>query len=186
VVDRDSVTVVIADVSGKGISAAILASTLQGMIYSQLLSGQPLSQIAQVVNQYICARNIRKYATLVIIRLHANGKAEYINCGHLQPLLCSAGQSTQLTESNLPVGLLPHAVFSSAVTRLKPGTRVLLATDGVTEAENAEGEFFGDDRLRASIHQCATLDEIQNCMRLFCGAAPANDDCTMLEITYRG
>ncbi len=186
VVDTDSVTVVIADVSGKGISAAILASTLQGMIYSQLLSRQPLSQIAQIVNQYICARNVKKYATLVIIRLYATGNVEYINCGHLQPLLCSAGRAAQLTESNLPVGLIRDAVFSSASTRLLPGTRVLLATDGVTEAENPEGEFFGDERLQASIEHCATLDDIHKCMRLFCGTAQASDDCTMLEITYRG
>jgi hypothetical protein len=66
VVDRDSVSVVIADVSGKGISAAILASTLQGMIYAQLLSRQPLEQIAQVVNDYICVKNVGKYATLAM------------------------------------------------------------------------------------------------------------------------
>jgi sigma-B regulation protein RsbU (phosphoserine phosphatase) len=186
VVDSDSVSVVIADVSGKGISAAILASTLQGMIYSQLLSRQPLQQIAQVVNHYICVKNVHKYATMAILRLRPDGNVEYINCGHVQPLVCLAGNSSRLTESNLPVGLLPDAVFSSATALLEPGTRVLLATDGVTEAENSAGEFFGEERLHVSIHRCSSLDEIHNCMQLFCGETAASDDCTMLEVVYRG
>jgi serine phosphatase RsbU (regulator of sigma subunit) len=186
VVDSESVSVVIADVSGKGISAAILASNLQGMIYSQLLSRQPLQQIAQVVNHYICVKNVNKYATMAILRLRPDGHVEYINCGHIHPLVCSGSKSTHLTESNLPVGLLAGADFTSAVARLEPGTRVLLATDGVTEAENQHGEFFGDDRLRTSLNQCASLDEIHKSMQLFCGETAASDDCTMLEILYRG
>jgi serine phosphatase RsbU (regulator of sigma subunit) len=184
VVNNDSLSIVIADVSGKGISAAILASTLQGMVYSQLLSRQPLDQIAQVLNHYICVKNVRKYATMVILRLRADGWAEYINCGHVPPLICCGSKSTRLTEANLPVGLLADAVFTAALTRLEPGARVLLATDGVTEAENSEGEFFGEERLHQSVRDCATLEEIHKCMQGFCGKVTCNDDCTMIEVIY--
>ncbi|HEY0785685.1 MAG TPA: SpoIIE family protein phosphatase [Acidobacteriaceae bacterium] len=186
VADGQSLSVVVADVSGKGISAAILASTLQGMIYSQLLTSQPLSRIAEVANRYICVKNVHKYATMAILRLYPDGAFEYINCGHVQPLVCSGGHSSPLTASNLPVGLIPETLFASAHGRLSAGSRVVIATDGVTEAENFAGEFFGDERLRNSLHHCATLDLIYEHMKAFCGAVAANDDCTMLEVVYRG
>ncbi|HEU5458421.1 MAG TPA: FHA domain-containing protein, partial [Terracidiphilus sp.] len=79
----DSVSLVLADVSGKGVSAALLAQTLQGMVYAQLISSQPLDEIAHSLNRYICARTLSKYATLVILRLHRTGTLEYVNCGHV-------------------------------------------------------------------------------------------------------
>lgn len=186
VADEDSVSVVVADVSGKGISAAILASTLQGMIYSQLIAGQPLSNIADVVNRYVCSKGIRKYATLVILRLKRNGEMQYINCGHVYPFLCSAGDSFRLTASNLPVGLIESASFESATTHLTSGTRVIVVTDGVTEAEDSSGEFFGEENLAASLAQCASLEEIYNLVQSFSGHDTAGDDITMLEVRYTG
>ncbi len=184
VADDDSISLVIADVSGKGVSAAILASTLQGMLYSQLLAGQPLEAIAEVVNRYICAKNVGKYATMVILKITRDGHLEYINCGHIQPLLCSPSGVRRLAESNLPVGLMQDAVFASDSTRIEPGSRVLLVTDGVTEAEDASGEFFGDQRLEDAVSVARNLEQIFEHIGKFCGTTPANDDCTMLEVRF--
>jgi sigma-B regulation protein RsbU (phosphoserine phosphatase) len=180
----DALSVVVADVSGKGVSAAILASTLQGLVYSQLLSGQSLAGIAQLCNRYICAKDISKYATMVILRLSRRGTLEYINCGHIMPLLIRKGVVEQLQQSNLPVGLLPEAEYDGAMLSLVAEDQVLLVTDGVTEAEDPDGEFYGDSRLQAAAGKCATLEEIFESVQQYCKGTPANDDCTMLQITY--
>ena len=184
VADDESLSLVLADVSGKGVSAAILASTLQGMVYSQLLAGQPLQSIAEVANHYICAKDVGKYATMVILKLSRTGVLEYINCGHIHPLLCSPSGVKYLRTSNLPVGLIEEAEFRSDAVHLEPGSRLLLVTDGVTEAENVTGEFFGDARLEEAAVCSNSLESIFERVQHFCGLAPANDDCTMLEVQY--
>jgi phosphoserine phosphatase RsbU/P len=185
VADDNSLSLVLADVSGKGVSAAILASTLQGMVYSQLLAGQPLQSIAEVANHYICAKDVGKYATMVILKLSRNGVLDYINCGHIHPLLCSPSGVKYLDTSNLPVGLIEEAEFHSDSVMIEPGSRILLVTDGVTEAENVAGEFFGDARLEEAAVCSNSLESIFERVQHFCGLAPANDDCTMLEIQFQ-
>jgi serine phosphatase RsbU (regulator of sigma subunit)/pSer/pThr/pTyr-binding forkhead associated (FHA) protein len=184
VATEDSLSVVVADVSGKGVSAALLASTLQGLVYSQLLSGQSLAGIAQVCNRYICAKDISKYATMVILRLSRRGTLEYINCGHVQPLLVRNGQVEQLKQSNLPVGLIADAEYDAAMLSLVADDRVLLVTDGVTEAEDPSGEFYGDARLSAAASSSQSLEDIFNSVVGYCNGAASTDDCTMMEVRY--
>jgi phosphoserine phosphatase RsbU/P len=182
----DSLSVAVADVSGKGISAAILACTLQGMLYSQLVARQPLAVIADMVNRYICDRNIRKYATMAILRLDAGGELEYINCGHIPPFLCSDDSPVRLLESNLPVGLIEQASFQAGAARLRPGARILIVTDGVTEAHAGNGEFFGEQRVAQAALGCASLDELFTQVQRYCGSKDNDDDCTILEVRYTG
>jgi serine phosphatase RsbU (regulator of sigma subunit) len=185
IADDDHIYLVIADVSGKGVSAALLASTLQGLIYSQLVARQPLETVAALVNQFICAKNVGKYATMCILKLSKGGQLDYIVCGHPYPLVCTGESVQQLQGSNLPVGMIDWAEFSSNTTVLAPGTRVFLVTDGVTEAENVEGEFFGDDRLEQAFGSSCDLNGVAQTLQAFCGTTPANDDCTMLEVLFR-
>ena len=184
IVDGDHIYLVITDVSGKGVSAALLASTLQGLIYSQLKAHHSLDTVAALLNQYICTKNVGKYATLCILKLSKTGQLDYINCGHLAPLICDGRSVEQLPGSNLPVGMIDWAEFKSCTTKLEPGTRVFLVTDGVTEAENATGEFFGDARLQHAFGSNCNLDGVVHALEAFCGATPANDDCTMLELRF--
>jgi phosphoserine phosphatase RsbU/P len=181
----DSLSVVVADISGKGISAAILASTLQGLIYSQLAARQPLATIADVVNRYICGKNIEKYATMCILRLTPDGKLEYINCGHVPPYLYANGCS-RLPESNLPVGLIENAPFQSGTEQLAPGSRVLIVTDGVTEAQTPDGGFYGEEPLMTPEKAQATLNDICDELKCLCGSLAADDDCTLLDVRYQG
>jgi phosphoserine phosphatase RsbU/P len=181
----DSLSVVVADISGKGISAAILASTLQGLIYSQLAARQPLATIADVVNRYICGKNIEKYATMCILRLTPDGKMEYINCGHVPPYLYANG-CTRLPESNLPVGLIENAPFQAGSEQLAPGSRVLIVTDGVTEAQTPDGGFYGEEPLTEPAMAQATLNDICDQLRSLCGSLAADDDCTLLDVRYQG
>jgi serine phosphatase RsbU (regulator of sigma subunit) len=181
----DCVCVAIADVSGKGIPAAIVAATMQGIIHAQLLSGQNLPDIAALLNQFLYTRNVDKYATMVLLKLFPDGSVEYMNCGHIQPLLIHETGTTWLGESNLIVGLLPGASYSSARCILKPGERILLATDGLVEAENSAGDPFGDDRLSdIALHQ--DMNEILTTVAKFQANNEAQDDCTMVEVRYNG
>ena len=74
--------------------------------------------------------------------------------------------------------------YSSETIQMKPGERVLLVTDGVTEAEDPSGEFYGDDRLQAIVMSGTTIEELFHDVETFMRGAPPNDDCTMLEICY--
>ncbi len=181
--------VVVTDVSGKGMSAALLASILQGMIYAQVTAGLPLPDVMASANSFLCQRILgEKYATVVILHIRPNGEVDFVNCGHVQPLVVKNGQAERLVSSNLPVGLLADATYEGSSFKLGPGDRVVLVTDGVTEAENAEGDFFGDERLEhaAVAVNGPCFDHIFAAVRTYCGEVPLNDDCTVLELVYRG
>jgi hypothetical protein len=182
----EGLAVVIADVSGKGTSAAIMASLLQGMIQADLQARLPLREIASSANKFLCTRELDlKYATLVIACVQPDGELEYINCGHIPPLVTNEGGSlVRLCEHNVPVGLLSNAEFMSAGFRLSPGDRLILVTDGITEAENADGDFYGNERLEESAQGERPLEEILASVHFFCAGRPLQDDCTILELAY--
>jgi serine phosphatase RsbU (regulator of sigma subunit) len=184
---EDGLTVVLADVSGKGVSAALLASTLQGMIISQLTARMPLPEIVTAVNRFFTQKHLgEKYATVIIARVRPDGELEYVNCGHVPPLVVSSHKVNRPTHGNLPVGLLKDATYESDRVRLKAGDRLVLVTDGVTEAENARGEFYEDWRLEAVAAKSESLDDIFSDIATFCSGTPLNDDCTVVELLYTG
>jgi len=178
-------SLIVADVSGKGVSAAVVASILQGMLYSQLARDSSLPEMIAAVNRFLCEKvGGQKYATLVVARLVSSGELELINCGHVPPLLVTGGKITRLEEGNLPVGLVPAAEFAATRLHLAPDDRLLLVTDGVTEAEDATGEFFGTERLESCCHQ--GLVAIEQAVTVFRGDTPLTDDFTITEMIFRG
>src|SRR5271165_5139916 len=182
---KEGLAVVLADVSGKGVSAALLASTLQGMIYSHLSSGMPLLDVVAAVNHFFTEKLVgEKYATVLLVRLRRDGDLEYVNCGHVQPLLVCGGEVMRPPHGNVPVGLLADATFESATCQMKSGDRFILVTDGVTEAENSMGEFFEDFRLEAAAAKTPTLEGIFSAVSEFCAGNPLSDDCTVVELVY--
>ncbi|HEX6879509.1 MAG TPA: SpoIIE family protein phosphatase, partial [Terriglobales bacterium] len=141
--------VVLADVSGKGVSAALLAAILQGLIYSHLMDDRPLNEAANAINQFLCSRDLGgKYATLFLGRIHASGQVEWIRCGHVAPVRIQGLETIERWEQgSMPVGLLPVATFEMEVAELKPGDRLVVVSDGITEAENSADDLFGEERL---------------------------------------
>jgi serine phosphatase RsbU (regulator of sigma subunit) len=185
VITKEGLAVVLADVSGKGVSAALLASTLQGMVISQLISGTPLLEVVSAVNRFFTEKLVgEKYATVLLARLRSDGDLEYVNCGHVQPLLVCGNEVIRPSHGNVPVGLLPDATFESDHCQLCSGDRFILVTDGVTEAENAMGDFFEDSRLEAAASKTPTLEGIFSAVSEFCAGNPLNDDCTVVELVY--
>ncbi len=179
--------VVLADVSGKGVSAALLASILQGMVYSHLIAGMPLTEIVTALNRFFTKKHIgEKYATMIIARLRHDGELEYVNCGHVPPVWICNQEVLRPSHGNLPVGLLADATYESDRCQMKPGDRLILVTDGVTEAENARGDMFDSDRLETVAGKSLSMDDIFAAVADFCGGTPLNDDCTVIELVYSG
>lgn len=184
---EDGLAVVLADVSGKGVSAAVLASTLQGMVYAHLSARMSLTDIMTSVNRFFTQKHLgEKYATVIITKVRKDGELEYVNCGHVPPLLVSGDKVMRPQHGNLPVGLLADAQYESDRVHLKPGDRFILVTDGVTEAENAHGEFYDNERLEAVAAKTPTLEDIFASVSTFCAGNPLGDDCTVVELLYTG
>jgi phosphoserine phosphatase RsbU/P len=184
---KDGLAVVVADVCGKGISAALLASILQGMFYSQLQNEVPLVEAVTAVNRFLCAKNLEaKYATLVLLMLRQDGSVELVNCGHVPPLRIGAKGVARTGAFNVPVGLLSDTKYESTRLKLSPGERLLVVTDGVTEAENSLDEFFGDENLEAAASSENPFEQIFSQVQQFCKGRPLNDDCTVVDLLYLG
>jgi serine phosphatase RsbU (regulator of sigma subunit) len=181
----DCLCVGIADVSGKGVAAAIVAATIQGIIHAQLLSRQSLPEIASQLNQFLVGRSVGKYATLVLLKLYKDGRVEYLNCGHIAPVLVRADLRQRLCESNTVVGLLPDVTYCSGHFTLEPGDRLLLVTDGLVEAENEAGEMLGDEGLDRIAH-LPDIEDILEHVAKFQAHNHAQDDCTALQVQYLG
>jgi hypothetical protein len=181
----DALCAVVADVSGKGAPAAIVAAMLQGIIHAQMLADQPLTAIADMVNEFLCSRAIGKFATMVLLKVCANGKTEYVNCGHVPPFLVNSGSVRRLEASNVVVGLVAAAQYKSEVCELMHGDRILIFTDGITEAENSQGEQFGNSALECQT-RLYSLESVFEDVSKFQGTRERSDDWTFFELLYRG
>jgi len=182
---RESLMVVVGDVSGKGVSAALLASIVQGLVYAQAVSGMPLAHIAEVANDFLCHKDLQgKYSTLIFLRLDPSGALEYLCCGHVPPLLIRDNQATRITEAMPPIGLLPGFKFEAERMQMQPGDQLVVVTDGVTEARDVNGEFFGDARLERFIVPGNPFDNVFSAVDAFRGERPLDDDCTVVHLTY--
>lgn len=185
---------VIADVSGKGISAALLTSMLQGAFAAFTAVDEPLDVVTNRVNEYLCERSTSdKFATLFYGVLEPEGEFRYVNAGHLPPLVRRASDEVErLTSDNIPLGLFHDAKCQLNSIRLKRGDAVVLYTDGFTEAENALGEMFGEERLLQAVLE-APRDDLEvmkeaicEQVRQFTAGAPQADDMTLLVVRYEG
>jgi serine phosphatase RsbU (regulator of sigma subunit) len=158
---------------------------LQGIIHAQMLADQPLTAIAGMVNEFLCSRATGKFATMVLLKVRANGTAEYVNCGHVPPVLVNSASIRRLEGSNLVVGLVRTAQYRSEACELMTGDRILIFTDGITEAENSQGEQFGDSALESRTH-LYSVESIFEHVSKFQGSQERSDDWTLFELLYRG
>jgi sigma-B regulation protein RsbU (phosphoserine phosphatase) len=181
----DCICVVIADVSGKGVPASIVAATLQGIIHALMLTGQSLPEIADLVNRFLCTRQVGKYATMIVLKIFPNGCVEYMNCGHIPPLLITPTGTQYLEEANLIVGIIAEATYASSQVTLRPGDRILLTTDGITEIEDRAGQQIGIEGLAGLAH-LPGLDAVIAHLIKVQASSEAQDDWTLLDIHYTG
>src|SRR6516164_6752042 len=158
---------VIADVSGKGLGAAILTTMLQGALSGMTLGTDP-ARVFNHVNRFLCEHSeVGRYATVFFGLLDHDGHLEFINAGHPSPFLIRRGAAEEaFTEGSFPVGLVPEAQYTAACLKLEPGDTLVLFTDGVTEAMDPEEQLFGMPRLKQVLTgqmQCP-LEQLQKCV----------------------
>jgi sigma-B regulation protein RsbU (phosphoserine phosphatase) len=182
-VTPDEVTVIVADVSGKGISAALLASVIHGMFYAQMTSGSKLVDAVASVNRFLCSRVAgQKYATLLAAQLHRDGRLAIVNCGHVPAILAQDGAVTHVDDGDMPVGLIAEAGFHVIERELGAGARLCILTDGVSETENAEGAEFGTAIVADCLRAAEPIREILAAVESFAGGAEAQDDRTLMVL----
>jgi serine phosphatase RsbU (regulator of sigma subunit) len=183
---------VMADVAGKSVPAALLMATLQASLRTLASEGMPLIQLAQRLNRYACAHSLdgQRFTTAVIAEFDpATRRLAYVNAGHNAPVLRRTnGGIDRLESSALPLGIRSDATFPSASVDLAAGDALVLFTDGVVEAFNSAGEEFSDARwlnvIRALPELSAqdTLRCLMKSVEEFVGATRQSDDITCLVL----
>jgi sigma-B regulation protein RsbU (phosphoserine phosphatase) len=182
----------LADVSGKGLGAALLTTMLQGALSGMTLGTDP-ARVFNHVNRFLCSHaEVGRYATMFFGILDDAGSLEFINAGHPSPILMRHGTAEEaFTEGSFPVGLVPEAEFSTTMLRLEPNDTLVLFSDGVTEAMDPEEQLYGVGRLRAVLvgKNEMALDEIQKTVlesvENFARGARQADDLTILLVRFR-
>jgi serine phosphatase RsbU (regulator of sigma subunit) len=189
---RDRFGFTVADVSGKGLPAAMLAATLQGAFVAVATGDPDPGDLFRRVNDFLCERTPPEmFATIFYGVLDRYGKFTFVNAGHAAPLVVrKGGVINRLDSPNFPLGLFSGATFEADHVQLEHGEHVLIFSDGVTEAQNVEGELFGEVRLKALLEECAgqstqaICDNVIATVRDFVGAAPQADDLTLTVLRF--
>src|SRR5215469_11394828 len=182
----------LADVSGKGLGAALVTTMLQGALSGMTLGTDP-ARVLNHVNRFLCDHvEVGRYATMFFGILDDAGKMEYINAGHPSPILLRGSTAEEaFTEGSFPVGLVPEAEFCTTTLKLEPNDTLLLFSDGVTEAMDPDEQLYGVARLRGVLQgkQELPLDEIQKTVlesvENFARGARQADDLTVLLVRFR-
>lgn len=181
--------VCVADISGKGISAALLMSNIQATLRALLSQETSLVAIARRTNDLLWASTPgNKYATAFFLRYEPeSGHGQYVNGGHCDAILLRArGEVELLGTTGLPVGLFPNRDFEMADVELRAGDTLLIYSDGASEANDVDSNEFGMDRLTESLRRAKAkpcpeiLDLILADIDAFAGEAPQFDDITLL------
>ncbi|MGA8028616.1 MAG: PP2C family protein-serine/threonine phosphatase [Bryobacteraceae bacterium] len=183
---------VVADVAGKSVPAALLMATLQASLHT--LAGvctTPL-ELIQRLNGYCCEQNVggQRFTTAFLAELDpVTRQLTYINAGHNWPVLRRAsGQIERLQTGGVPLGLLRNSPYQCDQTTLAPGDLLLVFTDGLIEAEDDKEEQYGESRMLATLYgrAAATAAQVLESLMMsadrFTGSAPQHDDITCLVL----
>jgi serine phosphatase RsbU (regulator of sigma subunit) len=184
----------VGDVSGKGISAALLATMLQGVFFTTAALDIPLADIVSRVNRYLCERSgDERYATVFYGVINPSGELEYINAGHVPPFIRrQSGVLEPLGSGNFPVGMFLEADYNCGQAKFGAGDALVIYSDGISEAYNVNGDMLGEEGLCQLLEKSASQSvgdiaaTIQAGVRKFAEGAPQSDDITLLVLQYKG
>lgn len=189
----DRYGLVLGDVAGKGLPAALFMAKLQATLRALVTEFDSAADLGAKINRIFHRDSISKsFASLVYLELKpGSGYINFLNAGHLPPLILRDGKVESTGKGNLGLGILAKARYSAKKVRLKRGDLCLVYSDGVTEAQNEAEEFFGNDRL---IELISGLDnpfvaevgaKILAAVEDFVGEAPRHDDLSLLILKRR-
>ena len=196
-IDQDHLCFLIADVSGKGVPAALFMTMAKTHIKNFATVGLPLAEVAVRANNQLCYKNESgMFVTAFICVLDVrSGEVQFVNAGHNCPFVQKQDGAFEMfrAKANLVFGLMEDVPYREQTLTLNPGDSIYLYTDGVTEALNPEQELFGDDRLyeilnrhRAQAGEPETfVQAIYREVQAFADGEPQADDITMLYVTRK-
>ena len=190
----DRVLFLVADVSGKGVPAAMFMMRAKALIKSVAQTGKPIGQAFEEANDALCEGNtsntfVTAWAGELNIR---TGHVSYVNAGHNPPIVRLGGKVEYLrSRPSLVLGAMAGARYRVNELQLEPGDEIYLYTDGIVEQHNAAWELYGDDRLLATVAGCdkrrdGLLSTVIDDVRRHAAGAAQADDCTQLVLRYRG
>lgn len=181
---------VVADVAGKSVPAALLMATFQASLRSLTTSSISLLDLVTGMNRYACAHSLggRRFTTAFFAELETESRAlHYISAGHNPPVIHHAsGQLEHLEVSNLPLGITPSREYLIGATILNSGDRLVIFTDGLVESMNSAEEEYGEPRLLETLKATPaasaqkTLVSVIASVDAFTGGARQHDDLTCL------
>ena len=185
---------IVADVSGKGAAASILASMLQGAFFLGSGPGLSLPETLGRINRYLCERFAQsRFVTVFALIVSADGSLRWSNAGHCAALLVrSSGAVERLPSSSAPLGVLEGTAFAERNSTLRAGDKLVVYSDGVSERSSPDGEQYGERRLAEAAGAAASLgtadffDALLAGLRAHAAGSPQSDDLTLLALGYRG
>jgi sigma-B regulation protein RsbU (phosphoserine phosphatase) len=190
--DSGDLYFLIGDVAGKGVAASLLMSRLHAIFRSLITTQLPVSELVERANHLFADTTMRPYyATLVCGKASADGQVEICNAGHCPPLFLHHDTVTSIAATGLPVGMFCQERYETVHFTLDKGDRMLLYTDGLSEARDAGDEEYGG-RLNAFVGNCAGLpapilvNRLLDDMREFARGTRVNDDLTIMAIEMIG
>lgn len=182
----------IADVSGKGVPAAIFMAVSHTLIKSTGIRGMSSDECMKTVNDILCDESVGSMFVTVFYGIYdlQTGQITFTNAGHNPPYILKADGQVEVVKSpcNLVLGAVPDMPFSCDTMKLEPGDTLYMFTDGVTEAENKNHDQFGESRLEAALAECKgadsrhIVDTVNAKVKEFINGASQSDDITQLVI----
>ncbi len=181
---------VLGDVAGKGLPAALLMAKLQATLRALADEDTPIVALGQKTNRILCRDGLpNRFATLVYLELSAqSGLVRVLNAGHPPPLVLRDTRLEELPTGAMALGMLPDATFSEQQVQLTAGDAIVAYSDGVTEAMNGHDEFFGEERLRARLPTLTAMTaqdigtRIVQSVDEFVGDARPHDDLSLVVV----
>jgi sigma-B regulation protein RsbU (phosphoserine phosphatase) len=146
---------VLADISGKGIAASVLSSMILGCLQLLLQGGSTPEAALNRLNKFIHSKSSGRFATMFLCSIGRDGKGHYISAGHNPAYVyrASSGSIDEWPSTSLVLGAFDFVTFEAMPVELGPGDLVFVYSDGLTEAENVNGDMFGDDRVKEIIQR---------------------------------
>ncbi len=187
--DGNRLAICIADVSGKGVPAALLMANVQASLRASVRDLDSPARVCSIMNGMLCESiAANKFVSFFCGVLDASTRVFcYCNAGHPYPILVSAGATRTLEQGGAVLGVFPSWNYHDSSVNLKSGDRLLLFTDGITEAEDAQGDEFGVERVAAfgKVHAASSASELNEQLLAqvsdFCGAQ-FQDDATLVVL----
>ena len=182
--------IVIADVSGKGVAAAIIMSSMQAALRVAAPIESDLAMLMARLNSLLYrSTKGRKYVTAFLGRYTpSTGELRFVNAGHNPPMIILGADVQKLASTGKPIGLLPDSPYGESVANVPPGGTLFLYTDGLNEAENPDEQEFGNDRLRELLTDAAEMEtdravaHVLETITTFEAGAHATDDKTIVIV----